>query len=233
MQGGVQIISKEVMKPSPHTFKTLKLSYIDISLPSIYIPFIFFYKADEPTGLNTSNHIQIPQILKHSLLATLPSFYPLAGELKHDIYVDYTDGASGFEFVEAKVHAQLKTALQGSTVKDMKLLLPSYCTTFDHAGWPLLVVQIDRVLIFSVATRLTRWASPIPELLGLGLNFYNPKERTTRFARTRLTRNPNRDDPKPDGPTRLTSLLKIAWVTLSQPSSRPRHNSPTRQIDYI
>ncbi|KAG6431472.1 hypothetical protein SASPL_109551 [Salvia splendens] len=141
MQGGVQIISKEVMKPSPHTFKTLKLSYIDISLPSIYIPFIFFYKADEPTGLNTSNHIQIPQILKHSLLATLPSFYPLAGELKHDIYVDYTDGASGFEFVEAKVHAQLKTALQGSTVKDMKLLLPSYCTTFDHAGWPLLVVQ--------------------------------------------------------------------------------------------
>ncbi|XP_047947324.1 stemmadenine O-acetyltransferase-like [Salvia hispanica] len=142
MQDGVQIISKEVMKPSPHTFKNLKLSYIDRSLPSIYIPFIFFYNADEPTGLNTSNHIQISQILKHSLLATLPSFYPLAGKLKHGMYVDCSDSASGFEFVEAKVHSELETALQGSTVTDMKLLLPSYCTDFDHAGWPLLVVQV-------------------------------------------------------------------------------------------
>ena len=138
------------MKPSPHTFKNLKLSYIDRSLPSIYIPFIFFYKADEPTGLNTSNHIHISQILKHSLLATLPSFYPLAGKLKHGMYVDCNDSASGFEFVEAKVHAQLETALQGSTVKDMKLLLPSYCTTFDHAGWPLLVVQVHRRGIFVI-----------------------------------------------------------------------------------
>ncbi|KAL1548080.1 shikimate O-hydroxycinnamoyltransferase [Salvia divinorum] len=143
MQGGVQLISKEVMVPSPdHTFKNLKLSYIDRSLPSIYIPLIFFYNADEPSGLNASNHTQISQILKHSLLATLPSFYPLAGKLKHGMYVDCNDGAAGFEFVEAKVHAQLKTALQGSTVNDMRLLLPLHCTTFDHAGRPLLVVQV-------------------------------------------------------------------------------------------
>ena len=61
------------------------------------------------------------------------------------------------------------------------------------------------MLILSVATRLARWASPEPELLGLGLNFYNPKKITTRLARTQLTRNPNRVDPKPGGLTRLTS----------------------------
>ena len=32
------------------------------------------------------------------------------------------------------------------------------------------------MLILSVATRLTRWASPKPELLELGLNFYNSKK---------------------------------------------------------
>ncbi|KAL1548078.1 shikimate O-hydroxycinnamoyltransferase [Salvia divinorum] len=142
MQGGVQLISKEVMKPTPHPFKNLKLSYIDRSLPSIYIPLIFFYNADEQSGLNTSNHIQISRILKLSLLATLPSFYPLSGKLKHNTSVDCNNGCAGFEFVEAKVHAQLKTALQGSSVKDMKLLIPSECMTFDHARRPLLVVQV-------------------------------------------------------------------------------------------
>ncbi|KAG6431473.1 hypothetical protein SASPL_109552 [Salvia splendens] len=140
MQGGVQVISKEVMKPTPHPFKNLRLSYIDRSLPSMYIPLIFFYNADESSGLNTSNHIQISQILKNSLLATLPSFYPLAGNLKHNTCVDCNNASAGSEFVEAKVHAQLKTALQGSTVKDMKLLLPSECWSFDNARRPLLVV---------------------------------------------------------------------------------------------
>ena len=32
------------------------------------------------------------------------------------------------------------------------------------------------MLILSAATRLTRWANPKPDLLGLGLNFYNPKK---------------------------------------------------------
>ncbi|XP_047951851.1 stemmadenine O-acetyltransferase-like [Salvia hispanica] len=143
MQGGVQVISKEVMKPTPqYPFKNLRLSYIDRSLPSMYIPLIFFYNADESTGLNTSNHIQISQILKNSLLATLPSFYPLAGKLKHNTSVDCNNASAGSEFVQAKVHAQLKTALQGSTVKDMKLLLPSECWAFDNARRPLLVVQV-------------------------------------------------------------------------------------------
>ena len=62
------------------------------------------------------------------------------------------------------------------------------------------------MLILSVATRLTRWTSPKPELLGLGLNLYNPKEITTRLARTRLTRNPSKVGRKSNGPARLTSL---------------------------
>ena len=62
------------------------------------------------------------------------------------------------------------------------------------------------MLILSIATRLTRWASSKPELLGLGSNFYNPKEITTQLARIQLTRNPSRASPKPDELARLTSL---------------------------
>ena len=75
-----------------------------------------------------------------------------------------------------------------------------------------MIYWIVRALTLSVATRLTRRASPKPELLGLGPNFYNPKEITTRQARTRLTRNPSRVGPKPDGPARLTSLPKCMIV---------------------
>lgn len=144
MQGRVQLISKEMMKPSPqtpHRFKNLKLSYIDRSLPSLYIPLIFFYNADESTGLTASNRHHISQKFKHSLLATLPSFYPLAGKIKHNFSVDCKDGA-GVEFVEAKAHARLKTVMQESTVEDMKSYIPSECTTFDHARRPPLVVQV-------------------------------------------------------------------------------------------
>ena len=63
-----------------------------------------------------------------------------------------------------------------------------------------MIYLIVRALTLSVATRLTRRASLEPELLGLGPNLYNPKEITTRQVRTRLTRNPNRIGPKPDGP---------------------------------
>ncbi|XP_057811450.1 stemmadenine O-acetyltransferase-like [Salvia miltiorrhiza] len=59
MEGFVQVISREMLKPSsqtpPHPSK-LKLSYIDRMFNDLYIPLIFFYKADESRGLTTSNH---------------------------------------------------------------------------------------------------------------------------------------------------------------------------------
>ncbi|KAH6770212.1 hypothetical protein C2S52_015015 [Perilla frutescens var. hirtella] len=145
MEGHVQVISKEMMKlesHSSHPLKNLKFSYIDRSLPSLYIPLFFFYEANESNGLTTSNHLQISQRLKQSLLDILPSFYPLTGRIKDKKSINCS-GSGGVEFIEARVHAQLKHVVQEADIEEMKQYIPSECTTFDHGRQrPLLIVQI-------------------------------------------------------------------------------------------
>ncbi|KAL0380055.1 UNVERIFIED_CONTAM: Stemmadenine O-acetyltransferase [Sesamum angustifolium] len=48
--GSVQVISKELIKPSsstPHHLRNLKLSLLDQLSPPVYVPVIFFYEADQ------------------------------------------------------------------------------------------------------------------------------------------------------------------------------------------
>ncbi|KAL0349455.1 UNVERIFIED_CONTAM: Stemmadenine O-acetyltransferase [Sesamum angustifolium] len=121
----VQVISRELIKPSsetPHHLRKLKLSYLDQSLPSFYVPLVFFYQADELRGLTTSNPLQISQRLKISLSNTLTSFYPLAGRIEDDFVVDCCD--AGVEFIEARLNAQLRDIIQEPYVQDEKQYLP-------------------------------------------------------------------------------------------------------------
>lgn len=142
IKNGVQVISTEMIKPAAapppqtsHRLKNLKLSYLDRLLPPVYVPLIFFYK---PHQSSTSNHLQISQKLKHSLLQTLPSFYPLAGRLKYNHAVDCND--AGVEFIDARAHARLHHVLQQPD-SDLNPYIPPDCTTFDHGQRPLLLVQ--------------------------------------------------------------------------------------------
>ena len=143
MEGFVQVKSREMIKPSSQTLlhhKKLKLSYIDRLFSPLYVPLIFYYKADESSGLTASNHLQISQQLKHCLLQALVSFYPLAGRLKSNTLVECND--EGVEFVEARVHAHLEDSLYMDD--QLKHFLPSSCTKY-HSGKrprPVLVVQI-------------------------------------------------------------------------------------------
>ncbi|XP_057766289.1 stemmadenine O-acetyltransferase-like [Salvia miltiorrhiza] len=143
MEGFVQVISREMLKPSsqtpPHPSK-LKLSYIDRMFNDLYIPLIFFYKADESRGLTTSNHLQISQRLKQSISNILPSFHPLAGRLKSSLSVDCND--AGAEFIEARARAHLMDSLYMDD--QLKHYFPSEYNTFNHGkqARPLLVVQI-------------------------------------------------------------------------------------------
>ncbi|KAK4406402.1 Stemmadenine O-acetyltransferase [Sesamum angolense] len=126
----VQVISRELIKPSsetPHHLRKLKLSYLDQSLPSFYVPLVFFYQADELRGLTTSNPLQISQRLKNSLSNTLTSFYPLAGRIEDDFVVDCCD--AGVEFIEARLNAQLMDIIQEPYVQDQKQYLPLDPTT--------------------------------------------------------------------------------------------------------
>lgn len=139
MGGGVQVISREIIKPSsqtPHP-RQVKFSYLDKLLIKYYIPLIFFYQADESRTFSTSNYLHISQRLKHSLLHILPTFYPLAGRLKNNLSVHCND--AGADFVVARVHAHLKdvTTLDSTQLNEY---LPSL--DYTNPQRPLLLAQI-------------------------------------------------------------------------------------------
>ncbi|KAL0413470.1 UNVERIFIED_CONTAM: Stemmadenine O-acetyltransferase [Sesamum radiatum] len=138
----LQAISKEIIKPSsqtPHHLRKLKLSYLDQLAPPFYVPLIFFYQADESRGLTTSNHLQLSQQLKQSLSNTLTSFYPLAGRIQDSSVIDCND--AGAEFIEARVQAQLKDALQEPIIQQLKYL-PADTTAGSLLGAALIVVKL-------------------------------------------------------------------------------------------
>lgn len=115
-----QMIASEMVKPSsptPSTARKYKLSSIDQVAPSLYIPFIFFYKGDGP-----KLHDQISRSLKKSLSETLAIFYPLAGTIERNSFVDCND--AGVEIAEARVPARLSHLIQNPKMEELKQLLP-------------------------------------------------------------------------------------------------------------
>ncbi|KAK4424808.1 Vinorine synthase [Sesamum alatum] len=142
MEAPLKVISKEIIKPSsetPHHLRKLKLSYLDQLAPPVYVPLIFFYQVDESRALTTSNHLQLSQRLKQSLSNTLTSFYPLAGRIQDSSVIDCND--AGAEFIEARVQAQLKDALQEPIIQQLKYL-PADAAAGSLPGAALIVVKI-------------------------------------------------------------------------------------------
>ncbi|KAL3537885.1 hypothetical protein ACH5RR_001251 [Cinchona calisaya] len=124
MVANLDIISKEMIKPSsptPDPLRNLKLSFLDQIAPPIYIPLIFFYKADQ---LDTcKDHAQISQLLKRSLSNVLVQFYPLAGKIYSDQFsIDCTD--AGALYVEARVHSDLSNVIENPIMEELKQCLP-------------------------------------------------------------------------------------------------------------
>ncbi|KAH6801118.1 hypothetical protein C2S52_001582 [Perilla frutescens var. hirtella] len=115
------IIASHTVKPSsptPVTFKQHKLSSLDQITPPSYISFIFFYEHDK-----SKHHEEISCRLKQSLSDTLTIFYPLAGTIKQNLFVDCND--RGSEFVEARVHARLAQIIQNPKMEELKQLVPA------------------------------------------------------------------------------------------------------------
>ncbi|KAL3537857.1 hypothetical protein ACH5RR_001223 [Cinchona calisaya] len=124
MDANLEIISKEMIKPSsftPDHLANLKLSFLDEIAPPIYIPLIFFYQANQ---LDTCKHnAQISQLLKRSLSNVLVKFYPLAGKISSDqISIDCTD--AGALYVEARVHSDLSEVTENPIMEEMQQYLP-------------------------------------------------------------------------------------------------------------
>ncbi|KAF9679370.1 hypothetical protein SADUNF_Sadunf06G0008000 [Salix dunnii] len=115
----VQIISKEILKPSSSTSqhqKTYKLSVLDQLAPPIYVPMILFYSPSRENFCKNSDH------LKESFSRTLTHFYPFAGRVKDDFSIDCND--DGAAFIEAQVSGDMSMVIEQADINQQQQLLP-------------------------------------------------------------------------------------------------------------
>nr|GMD31990.1 vinorine synthase-like [Ipomoea batatas] len=135
----VELLSKEMMiKPSsptsPH-LKTLKLSFLDQTSPPVFNPLIFFFHH-----AHVDDHDRSSQLLKQYLSKVLTLFYPLAGRIKGNDFIDCSD--EGALWVEARVHGFLKDVVENPLMEELEKFLP--VEPYNGDGSELMVgVQIN------------------------------------------------------------------------------------------
>ncbi|GLT83060.1 hypothetical protein SLE2022_013720 [Rubroshorea leprosula] len=105
MEFDIQIVSKETIKPSsptPSLLRQYQLSFLDQIQPPIFMPLVMFYPRSQ-------NNEDPCENLKKSLSQTLSIFYPLAGRIKDNTYIDCND--EGVYFLVAKANCHLSDIL--------------------------------------------------------------------------------------------------------------------------
>ncbi|XP_048232344.1 stemmadenine O-acetyltransferase-like [Ricinus communis] len=117
----VKVISKELIKPSsptPHLLRHYQLSFLDQIAVPVFMPLVLFYpkETNNITNQERCNHA------KKSLSKALTQFYPLAGRVKHNMYIDCND--EGAYFVEAEAKCTLSHILQHPDPNDLNKFLP-------------------------------------------------------------------------------------------------------------
>ncbi|XP_052188823.1 stemmadenine O-acetyltransferase-like [Diospyros lotus] len=120
----VTVTKREVIKPSsptPDHLRHLKLSFLDQLSPQIYMTRFLFYPFN-PGHIKTNNHQERCDNLKKSLSETLSRFYPLAGRIKSNLFVDCND--EGAEYLETRVKCQLSDVLQNPNLLELNKLAP-------------------------------------------------------------------------------------------------------------
>lgn len=118
----VKVISKESIKPSyptPGHLRHYSLSFLDQSAPQFFMPWVLFYPKDTNTELN--NLVQ-PERIKKSLSEALTQFYPLAGRVKENLYIECND--EGVNYVEAVAICNLSEFLKNLNPCEHKKFLP-------------------------------------------------------------------------------------------------------------
>ena len=122
MKVEVESISKEIVKPSsptPDHLRHYQLSFIDQLCPDSYNPLVFFYE------LNSHHNIsEISNKLKNSLSEVLTLFYPLAGRVKNNRFVDCNDEGVSYSVARVKSPCNLSDAVKNPLPSELCNFLP-------------------------------------------------------------------------------------------------------------
>ncbi|KAG2707968.1 hypothetical protein I3843_05G155100 [Carya illinoinensis] len=123
MKVDVEVISHDTIKPSsvtPLHLRHYTLSFIDQITPQIFMPYVLFYPRDADSDLNSFADRQ--DRIKKSLSEALAVFYPLAGRVKGNSYIECND--EGVHYVEAKVSCTLSKFLEDPNPSEQIKFLP-------------------------------------------------------------------------------------------------------------
>ncbi|XP_028779029.1 vinorine synthase-like [Neltuma alba] len=123
----VEVISTEIIKPSspaPHHLRRYQLSFLDQVSPLVYNPLVLFYAHNVSTNpkKDHSNMSSITDHLKRSLSHVLTHYYPLAGRLIDNTFIDCND--EGVLYSETRVKGQLLDFIQNPNPSELNRLLP-------------------------------------------------------------------------------------------------------------
>ncbi|KAK3443272.1 hypothetical protein EUGRSUZ_B03225 [Eucalyptus grandis] len=116
----VEVVSRDTIKPSSPTLDHLrhyKLSFLDQIQVPVFMPLVLFFPRDDGMLLDE----KLSRI-KQSLAKALAKFYPLAGRVRDNLYVDCND--EGALYVEARVRCKLSDILENPEPRVMNRFLP-------------------------------------------------------------------------------------------------------------
>ncbi|TYH78391.1 hypothetical protein ES332_D04G223000v1 [Gossypium tomentosum] len=125
MKLNVEVMSKDIIKPSIPTsdqFRRYRLSFLDQISPPVYNPLILFYRLNITEGnIKTDDKIKIIDHLKQSLSDVLTYFYPLAGRIKDNMFLNCND--EGVPFSETRVQCKISDVLDNPVPDELNKLL--------------------------------------------------------------------------------------------------------------
>ena len=130
----VEVIARDTIKPSsstPDHLRSLQFSFLDQIATPVFMPMVFFYPIDCDVNDRTER-------LKKSLSETLTRFYPLAGRVKDNAFIDCND--EGVHFVQARVKCQLSDVVRQPEPNQLNKLLPY---ELDNVGDLILAIQVN------------------------------------------------------------------------------------------
>ncbi|XP_062110557.1 stemmadenine O-acetyltransferase-like [Humulus lupulus] len=126
----VEVISKEIITPSsptPSHLRHYRLSYLDQISPQTYNPLVLFYELDDDYQDHHNGSINIDQIsnkIKNSLSEVLTLYYPLAGRVKNNRFVDCNDEGIPYSVARVKSPSHLSDAINNPAPKELNKFLP-------------------------------------------------------------------------------------------------------------
>ncbi|MCO5568838.1 hypothetical protein L7F22_022539 [Adiantum nelumboides] len=137
----ITLKSSTIVKPATETPKCIVWnSNIDLVIPRIHIPTVYFYKTEGAVN-NTFDCVH----LKESLGRALVPFYPMAGRLKDKGRgrIDINCNGDGVLFVEAVSDGCLSEYGEYfAPCMKMRQLIPQVDYSKGHSSFPLLVLQV-------------------------------------------------------------------------------------------